>query len=558
MSAPIKQDAAFRWTESGQDYLHYLGAKIRRPTVNPVQQVHRWRSADLTTERVISIGSGVHDLSGTLRFDGSPDSLARFVAAGRRGASLEYFPSLAAPSLSFPCVLVEAGEITTDPDLWFDRRHQVDVRLRRIDGGSWQALLEAPFFYWRAGNLPPGLSFTRAGATATEIDEFGILSTVAANILRTDHLDLDGDGIREDVAVPLEAGSENLVLQSENFGTTWSAVGTPTRSAAAHTGSGVTLDLIGDDSAAAVEYYEQIIGFTGDGDKAFSIFVKEGDTPPPAGSTFLVRDTDASVTRGRGIITFTDGVPSVAMSAGVEVFDPEALADGVYRLRLRAAGVVAANVNRVRVVPGRDSDVTDTGDIYVGGVQCEDGKVPTSYVKTTTATVERGSELFRVEDVAFAPQSIVAAGGATLYAKWVERGTAFLGADAFYWLAGSNVRLLLYSPPTDGALNAQFRDGTSSFTSTALGAVTLGSEMEARVVIFLDGGVWKIQLHYSVNGAAEVSAAAVTIGASLPAAWDVPDVTINSTNGGSNVGICHHLAHKFMPGVLSLAAMRAA
>jgi hypothetical protein len=88
--------------------------------------------------------------------------------------------------------------------------------------------------------------------------------------------------------------------------------------------------------------------------------------------------------------------------------------------------------------------------------------------------------------------------------------------------------------------------------------VSIGDVVETRVVIRLDGGNWKINLHYSVNGAAEVSLTEATIGSSLPAAWDEDAVTLNSTFAGTASGICHHLAHKFMPGVLSLAAMRAA
>mgnify|MGYP000241746303 CR=1 FL=1 len=98
MSAPIRGDAGIRWTESGQDYLHYLGDKLRKPVTDITQVVHSHESADLTAIRRVSIGSGVEELRAVIRWDGQSDSLRRMIAAGRGGAELEYFPSRASRS----------------------------------------------------------------------------------------------------------------------------------------------------------------------------------------------------------------------------------------------------------------------------------------------------------------------------------------------------------------------------------------------------------------------------------------------------------------------------
>jgi hypothetical protein len=175
-----------------------------------------------------------------------------------------------------------------------------------------------------------------------------------------------------------------------------------------------------------------------------------------------------------------------------------------------------------------------------------------------------GAEFFQVQGISFTPQSIVAAGGATLYLRFVEGGSAFLGTGANLWTVGltgsaGGARFFVGGTGVDGALKAQWDDPTNGAVQVSTSAdFVIGTPAEIRVPIFLDGGVWKFQPHWSINGAAEVAGSVGTIGASLPATWDEPDVTINSNHAGAGVGICHHREHKFVPGVKTLAEMRAA
>lgn len=179
--------------------------------------------------------------------------------------------------------------------------------------------------------------------------------------------------------------SSNLVLQSENFGTTWAVVATPTRTAAAHTASGITLDLLGDDNAGAAEGYSQVIAFTGNAAKVVSLFVKEGSS---TSSVFHLVDSTAPATRLLAALTWSAGLPVVAMTTGtLEGYDT--LADGVFRIRMVTTSVTAANTNTLNIYPANTAagDVTRTGQIYAGGVQAENALVSMSYVRTTTASV---------------------------------------------------------------------------------------------------------------------------------------------------------------------------
>ena len=176
--------------------------------------------------------------------------------------------------------------------------------------------------------------------------------------------------------------STNLVLQSENFGTTWAAVGTPTRTPAAHTLSGVTLDLIGDDSGASAEYYSQTVTFTGNAAKAMSVFAKAGVIQAASGALFQLVDVTAAAFRLDAVLAWTaGGVPSVGMGTGTYL-GYEQRVDGVYRLLFQTTAVTAANTNSVRV--GGAGSSTEQGNIYAGGVQAENALAPTPYLATTS------------------------------------------------------------------------------------------------------------------------------------------------------------------------------
>jgi hypothetical protein len=548
MSAPVKQDAAFRWTENGQSYLHYLGAKIRRPTVNPVQQVHRWRSADLTTERVISIGSGVQDLSGTLRFDGSPDSLARFVAAGRRGASLEYFPSLAAPSLSFPCVLVEAGEITTDPDLWFDRRHQVDVRLRRIDGGSWQALLEAPLFYWKAGNLLPGMVFTRSGTVGPYVGENGLLQNEATpNVFRTDWL-------HGEPATLLEGEGQNEFTRSEELDhSDWAkAAASVTANQAVGPDGVASLDEIIEDGTNASHLVQQGATLTADVDCAWSGFFRANTR---AWVLLQMQESGAGGNNVRGWFNLDTGAVGNTDANGTGAFTRAYVEDyggGLYRCVLvgsvgNSATSILANA---RLATG-DSISLYQGDgsssIYGGYMQMEDdAPVASSYIKTTAAAASRGVENLTA-DFDHAPQPM------TGYHKIGEIGAAFDPDLRGFFDIGlaSSARLIVRKDQSGNRYEVSLQSGGSSIAQSEMSAaVSFADTVEV---------VWQLtattlQIFWSINGGA-IGSGGVANFADLPAAWASDSVKLITSAAPVPA---RHLAHKVFRSTIAFAEMRAA
>lgn len=167
-------------------------------------------------------------------------------------------------------------------------------------------------------------------------------------------------GLRLDTAVT------NLVAQSEDFGTTWAAANSPTRTAAAHTASGIVLDLIGDDSGSNLEGYTIEPAFTGATVKKICIHVRQSTS---TSSVVRLRDTTAGADRLLAAITWVDGAPVVTMTTGAFV-GQRALIDGVWAIWLETTSITPANTNQLQVYPATTAALvgTSTGTIYAGGV----------------------------------------------------------------------------------------------------------------------------------------------------------------------------------------------
>ncbi len=216
---------------------------------------------------------------------------------------------------------------------------------------------------------------TRADATtcASYVDANGQIATALANVPRWQY-----------------ERSANLCASSEDF-SGWTAVGTPTRVAAALTchdstlaEGKVVLDLLGDNDTAGLEYYQQPVIFTGDAVKAAAVYMAEGTAP--ASSVVAVYDVTAAAFRLLAVVTWAAGVPSVAMTTGTYI-GATLLNSCVYRLAFATTAVTAANAHRAEVYPATTAAfaVATVGNVYAGGVQVENATTPTVYVKTTPA-----------------------------------------------------------------------------------------------------------------------------------------------------------------------------
>ena len=190
-----------------------------------------------------------------------------------------------------------------------------------------------------------------------------------------------------------EGARTNLVLQSSDFTATWTAIGTPTNAAGDAVG-GVTTQVIGDDSAVALEGYGQNVTFTGDAVKTVSLFVKQGTS---TSSVIQLRDNTAGTNRLLAAVTWSGTVPVVTMTTGTDLTGtPVQLGtSGKYRLMFATTSVTAANTNALRILPATDAalSVLSTGTLECGGVQAENATFTSTHIPTTTGTVTRNADV---------------------------------------------------------------------------------------------------------------------------------------------------------------------
>ena len=194
-----------------------------------------------------------------------------------------------------------------------------------------------------------------------------------------------------------EPASTNLVKSSQDLSAAdWTNIGatTPTLASATTTRGALVLDTLGDDDAAvAAEGKFQLVAFTGNSSKGISFYVKQGTSTSFA---IRLRDTTALANRLLAAGTFSGGAPVIAMTTGVDLTGtPEQLGtSGVYRIELRAQGVVAANVNQIEIYPATNAAlaVAGTGTIEIGGLQAENQISPSTYMPTGLATTTTRNE----------------------------------------------------------------------------------------------------------------------------------------------------------------------
>ena len=403
------------------------------------------------------------------------------------------------------------------------------ARRRRRDGNRW-----SPYILFDGGG-----TFARTG-TATFVDADGVVQTAATGVRRDGHYI---DGTR---TLLLEPQRTNLCIRSEEFDT-WTNFGTTSVTSDATTAPDgtMTADLV--TSTVSGSGRGRAITFTGDGEKCFTFYIKQGTTASTRGQ-FEVRDFTALAQRHTIRVTWTGNVPTLSTLDGAGTLYPvEALANGWYRVLFSATGVVAANNNVVRYYP----DLLSTGNVFLWGAQAENAVVPSSYIKTEGTTITRNADSLYFPFTAV-PQAM------TVYVRGVNREAYIAnGVTAKRILhigsatVSDNPRISVYCDGVGAAL-ALYDDGISGVrVSSATGVALLNAVAEHRAAISPTG---TITTGVSINGATE-EVGPTSLGSTLPSAFAAPRLYL--TGGLSGTNTQHAYTHVVVAqGEQTMATMR--
>jgi hypothetical protein len=230
---------------------------------------------------------------------------------------------------------------------------------------------------------------------ASTVGEYIPTTSTINSAARYDHdpISLIGKGLL------LEEARTNLLVQSENFGTTWTTLGLlafgsgSTLDAIAAPNGQITADLLTEDSANSEHRVGgAAISWAGNTSYTFTIHAKS------AGHTRfdLLFGTGGNWSGGRQVVfDLSNGTVNATDGATGSI---TALPNGWYRCRMTALTVASPSASSafLRFLDNTSGSVF-TGDgtsgIYLWGAQLEAGAFPTSYIPTTTATVTRAADI---------------------------------------------------------------------------------------------------------------------------------------------------------------------
>jgi hypothetical protein len=247
----------------------------------------------------------------------------------------------------------------------------------------------------------PTPAFTR-GSAGRFVGSDGLIQTAGNGIARFDHdpITFACKGLL------MEESRTNLVLQSEDFSTTWQVNAASISNNVTVAPNGLTTaDLLNDIATNAAHQVIQSVGsLTAGQSYTFSVFAKAATH-----ASFQMTFSTAAFGSGLFANFVLTGSGSIGTSSGV-VSKIESYLNGWYRCSITVVSAtggtggfvqIAANNNNssaARLVPYLG---TNTQVVNLWGGQLEAGAFPTSYIPTTTASVIRGADVCSISGSAF-------------------------------------------------------------------------------------------------------------------------------------------------------------
>jgi hypothetical protein len=327
------------------------------------------------------------------------------------------------------------------------------------------------------------VTFTRA-SSGTFVGSDGVLQTATNDVPRFDHNPTTG----ESLGLMVEEQRTNLLLRSEEFGTTWGAgnVTVTSNNIAAPNGT-VTAEKITDSVDVSNNAHQLTQGVAVLSGVAYTVsaFIKAGNG---VGFSLGAGSVGAFTTEQRVLFNATTGVATSQLGTPANI-TMTAVANGWYRCSCTITPTSSATATIVVRLYNSAASGFYTGDgtqfAYLWGAQLEAGAFPTSYIPTTTATVTRSADVASIGSSAFS--SWYRQDEGTVFAEFGTIGSTGATQPALQFNNGADTTRTMVSRRGDG--KAGLNVVVSSVTSCDLDSgVTLavGSIVKTASVYKLD------------------------------------------------------------------------
>jgi hypothetical protein len=247
---------------------------------------------------------------------------------------------------------------------------------------------------WTTGLAQDVVDVTRAGV-ATFVGANGFIQSAAENTQRVDY----STGVS---GILVEESRTNLLLQSEDFGTTWSptnlnTTGTPAwLNVATSPANTLTADKLIEDTATGA--HDILQTFTGTAvNHTFSCYLQKDER-----FFCRLRLWDGSANTALAIFNLNTGTVAFVGSGSATIVNA---GNGWYRCTITGLLSTSASCQAVVSILDNAASASYTGDgtsgIYIWGAQLEAGAFPTSYIPTEASAVTRNADVATVTDLSF-------------------------------------------------------------------------------------------------------------------------------------------------------------
>jgi hypothetical protein len=298
------------------------------------------------------------------------------IAEGSKNTTLTYYPNLEDSDVSYSVSLISprgVAETGLDPQRGTFGEHAISLRFRQTDESAFRNSAYRgtnTLFWYKAGDSLEDATFARAD-DAVRVDKgHGTLTATTSAKARIEWLSTAGTtGYRDTPTLLLESSRTNELTYSADF-TQWTNGGATVTSGQSDPYNTSSGSLLADTSTSVIQsrYLSITTGVTKP--YAFSLYVKQGTTPATGGSAISVYDSSGSIYRGRMLVTWSSGVPSVAYQVGTSFAAPEPHRDGYWRVRGLTTTDGTGAADQLYIHPAW-TPAGATGNIYCFGAQVE-------------------------------------------------------------------------------------------------------------------------------------------------------------------------------------------
>jgi hypothetical protein len=244
-----------------------------------------------------------------------------------------------------------------------------------------------------AVSLTDKLTVTTVDADGTFVNQAGLIQQATTNIPRFDH----GPASRQSLGLLVEDERTNLVLQSENFGTTWDTTHyiLTANAVASPSGDKTAYKPVRNTSNVSAQIIQNVTCASNTG-HSFSCFAKAAEW-----SKIALREGSATGNYVSFNLT-TETVISTFGATGTITPFP----NGWYRVQMQMTTGGVQTTYGCRIIPLPDTYTSgnplfsfagdNTSGLYIWGAQLEVGSFPTSYIPTTTTATTRSADDIKI------------------------------------------------------------------------------------------------------------------------------------------------------------------